>query len=65
MFCDRPTSYPESPMTLGRHLGPSIGVGSVMTYNIFESNGNYVCMTSVRQLNQEELASEEHKHTRT
>ena len=65
MFRDGPTSYPESPMTLGQYLGPSIGVGSAMTYKIFKSNGNYVCRTSVRYLNQEELASEEHKQTRT
>ena len=57
MFRDGPTSYPESPMTLGRYLGPSIGVGSAMTYKILKSNGNYVCRTSVPHLNQEELAS--------
>ena len=65
MFRDGPTSYPESPMPLGRYLGPSIGVGSAMTYKILKSNGNYVCRTSVRHLNQKELASEEHKQTIT
>ena len=65
MFCDGPTLYPESPMTLGRYLGPSIGVRSDMTYKILKSNGTYVCRTSVRQLNQEELDSEEHNQTRT
>ena len=54
MFRDVPTSYPEFPRTLGRYLGPSIGVGS----------GNNVCRTSVGHINQEELASEEHNQTR-
>ena len=58
MFRYGPTSYPESHITFGRYLGPSIGVGSAMTYKILKSNGNYVCRTSVFHLNQEELASE-------
>ena len=52
MFRDGSNSYPESPMTLGRYIGPSIGVGSAMTYNILKSNGNYACKTSVRHRNQ-------------
>ena len=44
-------------MFIGRLLGPSIDVGTFMTYNILRPDGRYVCRSTLRSWNSNEEAN--------
>ena len=50
-------SYPESPLVLGRYLGPAADVGSAMAYKILKESGEIVIRTTVCSLTPDEAAS--------
>ena len=62
MFLDNVTSYPEDRRTLGRYLGPAIGVGSSLCYNILKADGNISCRTNFRALTWKELVDPTHTY---
>ena len=56
-----PAKFPDDKMILGRYLGPAIDVGSMLTSTILMPNGQYVCRSTLRHLNDNERNSEVHK----
>ena len=48
-------------MTLGHYLGPATDLGSALTSKILKANGQFVCRTTVRPLNGDELQSSVHQ----
>jgi hypothetical protein len=59
-----PAKFPDNKMILGRYLGPAIDVGSMLTCKILLPNGQYVCRSTLRHLNNDERNSEVHKAQR-
>ena len=57
LFRDGLLSYPESPLVLGRYLGPAADVGSAMAYKILKESGEIVIRTTVRSLTPDEADS--------
>jgi len=55
MFWDNVPSFPDNKLVLGRYLGPATDVGSALTAKILKSNGQTVCRSTLRHLNDEEL----------
>jgi hypothetical protein len=55
MFRDNVTAFPNVKLTLGQYLGPATNVGSALTANILKSNGQTVCRSTLRHLNNEEI----------
>jgi len=55
MFRDNVPSFPDNKLVLGRYLGPATNVGSALTTKILKSNGQTVCRSTLRHLNDEEL----------
>jgi hypothetical protein len=51
MFRDNVSTFPDVKLTLGRYLGPVIDVGSALTAKILQSNGQTVCRSTLRHLN--------------
>jgi hypothetical protein len=64
MFRDEVPGYPNNKMTLGRYLGPATDTGSALTSKILKTNGQFVCRTTVRPLNDNELQSSVHQRER-
>ena len=60
MFRDDKVKYPDDNPVLGRWLGPAIDVGSSMVAYIMKENGEVVCRSTYRALNELELASDVH-----
>ena len=58
MFRDTSVSYPDTPMVLGRDLGPAIDIGPAMTRKILKETGKVVYRSTVRSLTPDELADE-------
>jgi hypothetical protein len=55
MFWDNVPAFPDNKLVLGRYLGPATNVGSALTAKILKSNGQTVCRSTLRHLNDEEL----------
>jgi len=55
MFRDNVPSFPDNKLVLGRYLGPATDVGTALTAKILKSNGQTVCRSTLRHLNDEEL----------
>jgi len=54
-FRDNVPAFPDNKLMLGRYLGPATNVGSALTAKILKSNGQSVCRSTLRHLNDEEL----------
>ena len=63
-FLDTSVSFPEAKETLGRYLGPALGVGPAMTARILKKNGRVVHRSTYRHLNDIERESEQGKKER-
>ena len=63
-FRDTATQFPDDPITLGRHLGPEVDVGTALTAKILKSNGQVTCRSACRPLSEEELHSDSNKAER-
>jgi hypothetical protein len=61
MFRDTSLSYPDTPLVLGRDLGPAIDIGPAMTRKILKENGKVVYRSTVRSLLPDEIADEDMK----
>jgi hypothetical protein len=60
-----PAEFPDNKAILGRYLvGPAVDVGSMLTAKILMPNGQYVCRSTLRHLNNDERISEVHKAQR-
>ncbi len=55
MFRDNVPTFPDVKLTLGQYLGPATDVGSACTAKILKSNGQTVCRSTLRHLNNEEI----------
>jgi hypothetical protein len=64
MFRDNVPSFPDNKLVLGRYLGPATDVGSALTAKILKSNGQTVCRSTLRHLNDEELHCPIHNELR-
>jgi hypothetical protein len=64
MLCDNKPSYPDDKLILGCYLGPAIDTGSALMAKILKLNGVFVCRSTLRHLNDEELDSSVHKDMR-
>ena len=64
MFRDTSVSYPDTPLVLGRDLGPAIDIGPAMTRKILKENGKVVYRSTVRSLLPDEIADEDMKRRR-
>jgi hypothetical protein len=53
MFRDNVPKFPDNKLTLGQYLGPATNIGSAVTAKILKSNGQTVCRSSLRHLNNE------------
>ena len=63
-YYDETSSYPDDKMTLGRYLGPSPGIGSLLTGKLLKRNSNYHHTSTFRALTPEEMADEAEKALR-
>ena len=57
MYRDNNPSCPDDKLILGRYLGPATDIGSALTAKILQSNGQYVCRSTLQHLTDEELQS--------
>jgi hypothetical protein len=64
MFWDNVPAYPDNKMTLGQYLGPATDTGSALTSKILKANGQFVCRTMVRPLDDDKLQSSVHQKER-
>jgi hypothetical protein len=55
MFRDNVPTLPDVKLTLGQYLGPTTNVGSALTAKILKSNGQTVCRSTLRHLNDKEI----------
>jgi hypothetical protein len=55
MFRDNVPTFPDVKLTLGQYLGSATDVGSALTTKILMSNGQTVCRSTQRHLNDEEI----------
>jgi hypothetical protein len=55
MFRDNVPTFPDIKLTLGQYLGPVPDVGSALTAKILKSNGQTVCRSTMRHLNNKEI----------
>jgi hypothetical protein len=49
------STFPDVKLTLGKYLGPVTNVGSALDAKILKSNGQTVCRSTLRHLNDEEI----------
>ena len=54
MFRDNVPTFPDDKLTFGCYLGPATDVGSALTAKILKSNGQFVCRSTIRHLNDDE-----------
>ncbi len=64
MFRDNVPTFPDVKYTLGRYLGPATNVGSALTAKILKSNGQTVCRSTLRHLNDKEIHCPIHQEMR-
>jgi hypothetical protein len=55
MFRDNVPTFPDIKLTLGQYLGPATNVGSALTAKIPKTNGQTVCRSTLRHLNNKEI----------
>ncbi len=60
MFRDNIPTFPDDKLILGRYLGPATDIGSALTAKILKSNGQVVCRSTLRHLNDDERACPVH-----
>jgi len=60
MYRDNVPSYPDDRLIMGRYLGPVTDIGSALTANILQPNGQFVCRSTLRHLTNEEYQSSVH-----
>ena len=56
-YYDEVAGFPEDKQALARYLGPSVGIGSLLTGKLLKTNGNYYYTSSFRALTPDEIAS--------
>jgi hypothetical protein len=54
MLRDNVPMFPDVKLTLGRYLGPATNIGSTLIAKIFKLNGQTVCRSTLRHLNDKE-----------
>jgi hypothetical protein len=64
MFRDNVPTFPDIKLILGRYLGPATDVGSALTAKILKSNGQTVCRSTLRHLNNKEIHCPIHQEMR-
>jgi hypothetical protein len=64
MFRDNVPTFPDVKLTLGQYLGPTTDVGSALTTKILKSNGQTVCRSTLRHLNNKEIHCPIHQEMR-
>jgi hypothetical protein len=64
MFRDNVPTFPDVKLTLGQYLGPTTNVGSALTAKILKSNGQTVCRSTLRHLNDKEIHCPIHQEMR-
>jgi hypothetical protein len=57
MFQDKVPGYPNNKMILGHYLGPATDTSSALLSKILKANGQLICRTMERPLNDDELQS--------
>jgi hypothetical protein len=62
MFRDNVPTFPDIKLILGQYLGPATDVGSALTAKILKSNGQTVCRSTLRHLNDEEIHCPIHQY---
>ncbi len=55
MFRNNVPTFPDVKRTLRRYLGPATNIGSALTTKILTSNGQTVCRSTFRHLNNKEI----------
>jgi hypothetical protein len=55
MFRDNVPTFPNVKLILGGYLGPAANVGSALTAKILKSNGQTICKSTLRHLNNKEI----------
>ena len=64
MFGDNVPTFPDNELILGRYLvGPMADVGLALTTKILNANGQFVCHSTLRHLNDDELNCLTHAET--
>jgi hypothetical protein len=56
--------FPDVKLTLGQYLGPATNIGSALTAKILKSNGQTVCRSTLRHLNDEKIHCPIHQEMR-
>jgi hypothetical protein len=64
MFRDNVPTFTDVKMTLGQNLGPATNVGSVLIAKILKPNGQTVCRSTPRHLNDKEIHCPIHQELR-
>ncbi len=64
MFRDNVPMFPDIKLTLGWYLGPATNVGSALTAKIPKSNGQIICRSTLRHLNNKEIHCPIHQEMR-
>ncbi len=64
VFRDNVLMLPDVKLTLGRYLGPATNIGSALIAKILKSNGQSVCRSTLRHLNDEEICCPIHQEMR-
>ncbi len=64
MFRDNVPTFPDVKLTLGQYLGPATNVGSALTTKILKSNGQTVCRSTLRHLNDKKIHCPIHQELR-
>jgi hypothetical protein len=64
MFRDNISTLSDIKLTLGRYLGPATNIGSALTAKILKPNGQTVCRSTLRHLNNKEILCPIHQEMR-
>ncbi len=64
MFRDNVPMFPDVKLTLGQYLGPATNVGLALTAKILKSNGQTVCRSTLRHMNDKEIHCPIHQEMR-
>jgi hypothetical protein len=64
MFRDDVPMFPDIKLTLGQYLGPATDVGLALTAKILKSNGQTVCRSTLRHLNNKKIHCPIHQEMR-
>ncbi len=64
MFRDNVPTFPDVKLTLGQYLGPATNIGSAFPAKILKSNGQTICRSTLRHLNNKETHCPTHQEMR-